>query len=264
MKEDRFVKHFLRLSVAALALFSLLAADALGATKYGERTLRRGSHGSDVKTMQRYLTKMGFRTSADGAFGRGTERRVKAFEKSIKHRRNGVLTRSEQKRLRSVVRAKVAADGGATTMESTPSTTSTAPTGKATLNPDGTATAPADAPPVVKKLIAAGNEIAKKPYRYGGGHASFPEDSGYDCSGSVSYVLYKAGLLKSPRASSGFMTYGRAGRGKWISTYAHSGHMYLRVAGLRFDTSGLRQDGTRWHSTGRSADGFTIRHPAGY
>ncbi len=141
-------------------------------------------------------------------------------------------------------------------------TTGTVPGSKATLNADGTATAPADAPQAVKDIIAAGNEIYNKPYVYGGGHGKW-NDRGYDCSGSVSYVLHAAGLLKTSRDSTGFESYGRSGRGKWVSIYANSGHAWMRVAGLRFDTSGQSADGSRWHATNRSASSYVIRHVSG-
>jgi cell wall-associated NlpC family hydrolase len=111
-------------------------------------------------------------------------------------------------------------------------------------------------------VIAAGNEIAKKPYRYGGGHGQW-NDSGYDCSGSVSYALHGAGLVGRPRDSGEFMDWRFAGRGDWITVYAHGGHVYMMVAGLRFDTSGLDDDGTRWHDTRASRSGYAVRHPRG-
>ena len=258
------MKFIVRCVLAALIAFSLLAADALGATRYGQRTLRRGTHGGDVKTMQRYLSKVGLTTSADGAFGRGTEKKVKTFERKFKQHANGVLSRNEQKVLKRAAAAQgtVAGSGGATSDTAPKTTTSTAPTGKATINADGTANAPADAPPAIKKLIAAGNVIAHRPYVYGGGHASY-QSSGYDCSGSVSYVLHYAGLLNGTRTSGGLESWGVSGRGRWLSVYANSGHTYLRVAGIRFDTSGLSQDGTRWHTSPRSDSGFVFRHWAG-
>jgi cell wall-associated NlpC family hydrolase len=259
------VRTIARGGVIAVLVLGLMAASAMAAA-YGTRTLRKGSSGSDVKTMQRYLTRVGFRTSADGHFGSGTRAKVKAFERKYKQTLNGMLGVKEQRKLRAVARVASltsAASGGSTLAAPAPVATGTVPGTTATINADGTANAPAAAPEAVKRLIAAGNRIAKKPYKYGGGHAIFPNDSGYDCSGSVSYVLYHAGLLKTPRDSTGFMSWGETGRGKWISTYAHGGHVYLRVAGLRFDTSGLRQDGTRWHTSTRSASGFTIRHPHG-
>ena len=115
---------------------------------------------------------------------------------------------------------------------------------------------------VVQRVIAAGNRIATKPYRYGGGHASF-RDSGYDCSGSVSYALRGGGLLKTPRDSTGFMSYGRPGPGRHITIYANSGHMYMTVNGRRFDTSAVRISGSRWTSKPRSSAGYVVRHPAG-
>ena len=101
-----------------------------------------------------------------------------------------------------------------------------------------------------------------KPYRYGGGHGRW-EDSGYDCSGAVSYALHGAGLLRRARDSSGFESFGDAGEGAWITLYAHGGHAYVVIAGLRFDTSGRGEDGPRWRPEWRSGKGFVKRHPAG-
>jgi hypothetical protein len=118
-------------------------------------------------------------------------------------------------------------------------------------------------PAVVRRVIAAGNRIARLPYKYGGGHASF-DDSGYDCSGSVSYALHGGGLLSSPLDSTGLMSWGRPGRGRRITVYANAGHAYMVVDGRRFDTSGRRISGSRWTRIQRSSAGFTVRHPAGY
>jgi cell wall-associated NlpC family hydrolase len=128
---------------------------------------------------------------------------------------------------------------------------------------DGSAQAPEDAPDIVKKVILAGNEIAKFPYKWGGGHGAW-RDSGYDCSGSVSFALAGAGFLHRPLTSGGFMSWGRPGRGKWITIYASPGHVFMFVAGLRFDTSGRGRAGTRWQEGGRMANGFVARHPAGF
>ncbi|MBX5440012.1 MAG: hypothetical protein IRZ32_00640 [Solirubrobacteraceae bacterium] len=132
----------------------------------------------------------------------------------------------------------------------------------ATILPDGTAVAPAGAPPEVAAIIAAGNEIATLPYRWGGGHARW-RDRGYDCSGSVSFALRGAGLLDRPLASGDLMAWGRPGRGRWVTVYAHRSHVFMVVAGLRFDTSGQRAAGTRWQPMDRSTKGFAVRHPAG-
>ena len=118
------------------------------------------------------------------------------------------------------------------------------PGDKATIGPDGLAIAPASAPPAVQAIIAAGNQIHTLPYKYGGGHAKF-QDTGYDCSGSVSFALHGAGLLKTALNSTGFMSWGEAGPGQWVSIYGNPGHAYMIVAGLRFDTSGF-DDGSRW------------------
>jgi hypothetical protein len=114
----------------------------------------------------------------------------------------------------------------------------------------------------VRQIIEAGNEIATKPYKYGGGHARW-NDTGYDCSGSVSYVLHAAGLLETALPSGGFERWGEPGRGTWITVRANAGHAYLIVAGLRFDTSARKRTGNRWSEQMRSARGFRGRHPEG-
>jgi cell wall-associated NlpC family hydrolase len=115
---------------------------------------------------------------------------------------------------------------------------------------------------VVKRVIMAANEIAKFPYKWGGGHGAW-RDNGYDCSGSVSFALAGAGLLDRPLTSGLFMNYGEPGRGRWITIYANSGHMFMVVAGLRFDTSGQGRAGTRWQEEARSTTGLAVRHIPG-
>ena len=115
---------------------------------------------------------------------------------------------------------------------------------------------------VVQRVIAAANRIATMPYKYGGGHGSFT-DSGYDCSGSVSYALHGGGLLATPLDSGDFMSYGAPGRGRHITIYANPGHVYMTIDGRRFDTSARRETGSRWTSTPRSPAGYVVRHPSG-
>jgi len=134
---------------------------------------------------------------------------------------------------------------------------------KAVLQPDGTAIPPAGAPEPVKHIIRAANTIATKPYVYGGGHNAAFRSRGYDCSGSMSVALRGAGLLKMPLNSTGFMSWGEPGAGNWVTTYAHGGHAYMVIAGLRFDTSGRSKKGTRWQAELRSTKGYRVRHPAG-
>ena len=156
----------------------------------------------------------------------------------------------------------------------TPTDTTTAPApvgppGRATLLPDGTAQAPADAPPAIQAAIAAGNAIHTMPYRWGGGHRTFT-DTGYDCSGAVSYVLHAAGLLASPMPSGPLASsWGLPGKGRWITVYANAGHAYMVVAGLRFDTSAVGErlnqgSGPRWRKTKRKPRGYTAKYAPGY
>ena len=127
----------------------------------------------------------------------------------------------------------------------------------------GRCRAPAGGLPLrVRRIIAAGDRIAGKPYKYGGGHGRW-NDSGYDCSGSVSYALHGAGLLDSALTSGGFMSWGAPGKGRWVTIYANPGHVYMVVNGRRFDTTGRDESGSRWQSRSRSSAGYTVRHPPG-
>jgi cell wall-associated NlpC family hydrolase len=243
----------LRTGVAVAALALIPAADAAAAS-YGSRTLREGSNGSDVKRLQRYLDRAGYDTSADGIFGPATARSVRSFEGDEDRRANATATRYEQHLVR--VRAAQAEPEEETVDVPAPATED------AYIDENGLAVAPASAPAEVQAIIAAGNEIATKPYKYGGGHGKW-RDTGYDCSGSMSYALHGAGLLDTALDSTGFMSWGEAGRGEWVTTYAHGGHSYMVVAGLRFDTSARKVTGNRWSDEMRSPRGYTIRHPEG-
>jgi cell wall-associated NlpC family hydrolase len=135
-------------------------------------------------------------------------------------------------------------------------------TTKATALSNGVALPPLEAPEAVRQIIEAGNSIARTPYKWGGGHGKWT-DTGYDCSGSVSFALAAAGLLSAPLASGPLMSWGEAGEGKWVTIYSNPGHVYLVVAGVRFDTSAPRETGSRWTNTMRSDTGFVARHPPG-
>lgn len=120
----------------------------------------------------------------------------------------------------------------------------------------------ASANATVQEVIDAANEIATRPYVYGGGHGSFISE-GYDCSGSVSYALHGAGLLSSPEDSTELESYGEPGPGKYITIYANAEHVWMTIDGRRFDTVALAEDGTRWSDTMASTAGFVVRHPDG-
>ena len=245
-----------RVALALLALAApLTSISTAEAAPFGERRLAEGMSGHDVRVLQRHLTRAGFPTLADGRFGRRTEQSLRRFERREGRRADGIVSRSDARSLTRT--ARPAGHGGATFR----GRALTRPA-QASLTSEGLAVAPASAPPAVVAAIEAGNRIATKPYKYGGGHGRW-RDSGYDCSGSVSYALHAAGLLRSPLASTGFMSWGRPGRGSWITTYANGGHAYMVVAGLRFDTSARSRGGTRWTDERRSGRGFVKRHPAG-
>lgn len=134
--------------------------------------------------------------------------------------------------------------------------------GKTATLHGGHAVAPANAPRTVKAAIEAGNRIAGLPYSYGSGHTR-ELCSAYDCSGAASWVLCEAGLLDQPATSSSFRSYGARGKGRWISIHARNGHVFLTVAGLRFDTGWSGGEGPHWTTRGRPMNGAVTRHPPG-
>jgi Putative peptidoglycan binding domain len=196
----------------------------------GGRTSRRG--GGGVRALQRALG-----LTADGIFGPQTEAAVRRFQ-----RRHGLVADGV---VGPMTRRALGMGGGETL--------------KRRGGGGGDVMA---GPGALGRLISAANRIATKPYKYGGGHRTF-NDTGYDCSGSISYALHGAGLLKTPLDSSGFMSYGEPGPGRRVTIYAHGGHAFMVVNGRRFDTTALREAGSRWTSKPRSTRGFVARHPPG-
>lgn len=227
-----------------------------GSAHLGERTLRHGMHGHDVRVLQGYLSVAGFATPVDGSFGAGTETSVVGFQAAHNLKTDGVVTYADSLVLRQAVVFAMA--GGAI--------------GTATINPDGTATAPAGAPAAVTQMIAAANRIIGTRYVWGGGHSSF-DASGYDCSGAVSYALHGGGLLSSPQDSTGLESFGSSGPGQWVTVYADPSHTWVVIAGIAFDTANFggpnipSGNGPRWRTdpTGNLSDGggYVVRHPAG-
>jgi peptidoglycan hydrolase-like protein with peptidoglycan-binding domain len=272
---------------------SVLAAPAMAARSLGSRVLRQGMSGHDVRVLQGYLTLAGFKTPIDGSFGPITFSNVKRFERKYHLHVDGVVTRTIARDLRlaatvakaqavapaapaplstsatptatpTATPAAVSGTGGATINEVPAPGDTSSPVGTGTLNPDGTASPPANAPTAIQLIFAAGNKIASAPYVYGGGHASFT-DTGYDCSGSVSYALHGGGMLSSPLDSTQFETWGNPGPGHWITIYSNSGHVYMTIAGLRYDTAAQGDTGgSRWTDQSRSSSGYVVTHPPGW
>jgi peptidoglycan hydrolase-like protein with peptidoglycan-binding domain len=212
-------------------------------------TLRQGAKGRWVTTLERELNAAGYSTSVDGVFGPGLAQVVNQFKAAHGLAQDGVVGARSWAALTAAM--------------STPQ--ATAPPGQARVNPDGTVTAPANAPQAIQNVIAAANQIAFKPYIYGGGHGRWI-DSGYDCSGSVSYALHGAGLISSPEDSTELESYGASGAGQWITIWANAGHTYMEIAGVFFDTAAQsRTNGNDRWSTRRisPATGYVVRHPVG-
>jgi peptidoglycan hydrolase-like protein with peptidoglycan-binding domain len=211
---------------------------------------------SGVKALQARLG-----LGVDGNFGPATKAAVQRFQRARGLTPDGVVGPATRAALGlgpgPVLRAPRAATApNPTTTATTAPTTGTGGPSAATTTPTGTASVE------IAAMIAAGNAIATTPYIYGGGHGSF-SSTGYDCSGSVSYVLHAAGLLSSPEDSTGLESYGAAGPGRYVTIYANAGHAFMVINGRRFDTIALAETGTRWSSTVGSTAGYVVRHPVG-
>jgi peptidoglycan hydrolase-like protein with peptidoglycan-binding domain len=242
-----------------------------GSEHLGNRVLKPGMHGHDVRVLQAYLTVDGYPTSVDGDFGPSTKSSVVSWQSANDVSDNAVFTYSDSRKLRDDV-AKVESSPKSVSDPTTP--TATTPGATATIDSDGNATAPASAPKVVQEMIAAANSIDTKPYIYAGGHATW-NAPGYDCSGSVSFVLHAAGLLSSSEDSTGLESFGSSGKGQWVTIYANAGHTWIVIAGLAFDTAhwgptAPAGTGPRWltkaNATANLDDGtggYTVRHPDG-
>jgi hypothetical protein len=141
----------------------------------------------------------------------------------------------------------------------------------------GLAAAGEEAPRAVKQMVAAGNRLFGASYLYGGAHGPSLDSRqpAYDCSSAVSYVLHGGGALGTNALdSTALESYGLAGPGRYVTIYANSGHTFMYVAGLRFDTveapaydSGPNSGnpGPRWRVSG-SVPGWAtwiVRHPPG-
>jgi Putative peptidoglycan binding domain len=208
-----------------------------GGRSPARRSVRRTSRrqgGGGVRALQRALG-----ITADGVFGPATESAVRRFQRRHGLVADGVVGPMTRRALGLRSGEPLKREGS-----------------------DGGGDDPVAGPGALGRLISAANRIANFPYKYGGGHRTF-DDTGYDCSGSISYALHGAGLLRTPLDSSGFMSYGEPGPGRHVTIYAHGGHAFMVVDGRRYDTSALRETGSRWTSKPRSTSGFVARHPPG-
>jgi peptidoglycan hydrolase-like protein with peptidoglycan-binding domain len=199
-----------------------------------------GAGGGSVRQLQEAL-----HVPADGTFGPETEAAVKRFQAGHGLEADGVVGPATWGALgvsgaRTLHPAHAGGGGGG------------AGSGSSSSGESG----------VIGRVIAAADEIATRPYVYGGGHGSF-QSSGYDCSGSVSYALHGGGLLGSPEDSSALESYGDAGPGQHITIYANAEHTFMTIDGRRFDTIAQQETGSRWSSSMSSTAGYVVRHPPG-
>ena len=216
------------------------------------------SASSAVASVQRALG-----VSADGVVGPQTQQAIVSFQAQHGLATDGVVGPATAAALGI---GSLSESVGHPVTAAAPAATQSAPAVQATPTPQqrpAPQTTQSGSTSGIQRMISAGNQIATRPYVYGGGHGSW-KSAGYDCSGSVSYVLHNAGLLKSPEDSTGLMSYGQSGPGKHVTIYANSQHAYMVINGRRFDTSGRSISGSRWTTMQRSSAGFVARHPSGY
>jgi peptidoglycan hydrolase CwlO-like protein len=189
---------------------------------------------------------------------------VAALQIALLHRQRSELAarQGDEARLKTLDSQIRSLQARAAAQAARAAATGNAPVGGIAVDTGGMVQPPPGAPLAVARVIAAGNAIATLPYIYGGGHASF-QANGYDCSGSVSYALAAAGLVSSPMVSGQFESWGDPGPGRWITIYANADHVWMTVAGWRFDTVALAAGGTRWARGGGEFAGFVVRHPPG-
>ena len=218
-------------------------ADAVHPTSAGQGESKSGS----IRLLQEAL-----HVSVDGEFGPETEAAVRHLQSEHGLNVDGVVGPATWSALgfageRELHPPRAALGGGSSSSAGGSSAGSTSSSGG-----EG----------VVARVIAAADEIATRPYVFGGGHGSFISE-GYDCSGSVSYALHGGGLLSRPEDSTGLESYGEAGPGRYITIYANAEHAWMTIDGRRYDTVALAEDGTRWSSSMASTGGFVVRHPDG-
>jgi peptidoglycan hydrolase-like protein with peptidoglycan-binding domain len=220
----------------------------------GTRPAGRVGRGEAIRRLQEDL-----HVSVDGEFGPETKAAVRHFQEAHGLAVDGVVGPDTWSAL---------GIPGAPTLHADPAyfpqSTSSAGAGSSSTAGGGSApgASSSSAEGVVAQVIAAANEIATRPYVYGGGHGSFTS-YGYDCSGSVSYALHGGGLLSSPEDSTGLESYGEPGPGRYITIYANAEHAWMTIDGHRFDTVALAETGNRWSDTMASTAGFVVRHPDG-
>lgn len=248
-----------RILAGAATALALLGLIALVATAFGDETPSRALRAvASPMPLPPEATRIA--TEARGALERAAQREADRRADADAERAEAKAARGLQQQARDAETMTVPAVSAEALDPTSDDTDQTIV--RAEVLENGIALPPLESPPEVKQIIEAGNGIARTPYLWGGGHGKW-QDEGYDCSGSVSFALASAGLLDRSLTSGQLKGWGKPGKGKWVTVWTHDGHVFLEVAGVRFDTSGTKTTGSRWQSEMRSRNGFVARHPPG-
>ena len=218
--------------------------------------------GDDVSSLQQALTLAGFPITADGQFGPTTEQALRAWETAAGRPVDGVVDADDAAALLAMLTA-----GTPLTPTADPHADSDADAGPAGHHGDDQLGRPRDRRRPARRFASSGSSPPPTTSRRCPTASAVATDA--SPTRPTTARARSASPCTAPSCSAARSTrprlesYGAPGKGRWVTIYANRGHTYMVVEGLRFDTSGATDAGTRWQTTTRSSSGYVIRHPVG-